>query len=64
MNIHHDHTGIYILKESIWKIEYFNVKHIFTCVLRSCMLSLKYLNNNVITAKLGHRYTEEGVYTP
>lgn len=34
------------------------------CVLQSCMLSLKYLNNNVIMAKLGQRYTEEGVYTP
>jgi len=43
---------------------YFNGIHIATRVLRSCMLLLKYLNNKVITAKLWHRYTEEGDYTP
>jgi hypothetical protein len=64
MNTHYDHIGIWILKESIWKILYFNGIHLVACVLRSCMLSLKYLNNNVIIAKLRHRYTEEGVYTP
>jgi hypothetical protein len=28
------------------------------------MLALKYLNNNVIMAKLGHKYTKEVGYMP